>query len=406
MAIQPDLFSPRPPLAERLRPQTLDEVIGQPHLLALGKPLRAWLESGARRSILLWGPPGTGKTTLARLAAQFSRKDYRELNAVSSGVSQIRDCIELGKRQGIVLLADELHRWSRAQADSLLEAVERGWIVLVGATTENPFVALQRPLLSRLQIFELRGLGPQGLQKALQRAIAHPEGVSLTIDPEAEDVLLHSCGGDIRRLYTLLEACSELGEQVSVGVAHQICTTLYVGCDETLYYQLVSALQKSMRGSSPQAATFYLGRLLAAGADPVRVARRILVTAAEDVGLADPQALAIAQAAFQTAANLGMPECRYALAEAVLYLAYAPKSNRVARAIDAAMRAGSYPHPVPSHLRGDRASGYRYPHDCPDGFVEQEYFPATLQEREFYLPSERGWEDRYRHWQPGRGPEV
>ncbi|MEO0801668.1 MAG: replication-associated recombination protein A [Cyanobacteria bacterium J06642_2] len=400
MTAQPSLFTPRSPLAERLRPQTLDDVVGQAHLLGSGRPLRAWLERGASRSILLWGPPGTGKTTLARLAASYSRKPYRELNAVSSGVADIRDCIRQGKEMGVLLLADELHRWSKAQAESMLEAVERGWITLVGATTENPFVTVQRALLSRLQIFELRGLGPKGLSRALDRALSHPEGVSLTLDIAAREKLLGSCGGDIRKLYTLLEACSELGDRVTLDMVERTCSTLYVGCDDTTYYALVSALQKSMRGSSPQAAIFYLGRLLVAGADPVRVARRIWVTASEDIGLADPQALPLAHAAHQAAATLGMPECRYALAEAVLYLAYAPKSNRAAVAIDRAMQAGRYPHPVPTHLDRDRAKSYQYPHDFPDAYVEQDYFPSTLVERDFYQPSDRGWEAVYQRWQP------
>ncbi|MEO0854245.1 MAG: AAA family ATPase, partial [Cyanobacteria bacterium J06648_11] len=337
---QPSLFAPRSPLADRLRPQTLDEMVGQPHLIAPGRPLRTWLERGATRSILLWGPPGTGKTTLARLAASYSRKPYRELNAVSSGVAEIRECIRQGKDTGVLLLADELHRWSKSQAESLLEAVERGWITLVGATTENPFTSVQRALLSRLQIFELRGLGPKGLSRALDRALSHAEGISATLEADAREKLLGSCGGDIRKLYTLLEACSELNDRITLDIVEQTCSTLYVGCDETVYYELVSALQKSMRGSSPQAAIFYLGRLLVAGADPVRVARRVWVSASEDIGLADPQALAIAHAAHHAAATLGMPECRYALAEAVLYLAYAPKSNRTASAIDRAMEAG------------------------------------------------------------------
>ena len=397
---QTNLFAPPSPLAERLRPHSLDEVIGQGHLLKPGRPLRAWLEKGARRSVLLWGPPGVGKTTLARLAADYSQTSYRELNAGLSGVADIRKCVELGRQQGVLLLADELHRWSRSQTECLLEAVEKGWITLIGATTENPFVAIERALLSRLQVFELRGLGPQGLSKALERVLAHPEGLHVTFEEAAKQVVLQSCGGDIRRLYTLLEACSELGDCITEDVAREVCSSIYVGCDDTVYYELVSALQKSIRGSSPQAAVFYLGRLLVAGADPVRVARRVLVTASEDIGLADPQALSVANAACQTAATLGMPECRYALAEAVLYLAHAPKSNRVAAAINQAMLEGRYPHPVPSHLNRDRATQYRYPHDYPGAYVKQEYFPKTLKERDFYQPSDRGWEAQYIDWQP------
>ncbi|WP_017327262.1 replication-associated recombination protein A [Synechococcus sp. PCC 7336] len=417
--MQTSLFTPQSPLADRLRPQTLEDVIGQQHLLGAGCPLRAWLERGARRSIVLWGPPGVGKTSLARLAASYSALPYRELNAGVSGVAEIRKYIALGKERGLLLLADELHRWSRSQTETLLEALEKGWIVLIGATTENPFVAIERALLSRLQVFELRGLGPQGLKRALQRAIAHPNGIHLSLTPEAEQVLLQSCGGDIRRLYTLLEACEELSKSpspdtpnsddsvaaqpqtIALEMAERVCSSLYVGCDDTTYYQLVSALQKSIRGSSPQAAIFYLGRLLVAGADPVRVARRIVVTASEDIGLADPQALGVATAASQAVASLGMPECRYALAEAVLYLAHAPKSNRTATAIDRAMEAGRYPHPVPNHLSRDRASGYQYPHDYPGGYVEQNYFPTTLRDRLFYQPVRRGWEARYCDWTPG-----
>ena len=256
-------------------------------------------------------------------------------------------------------------------------------------------------------MFELRGLGPQGLSKACDRFLNHPDGLNVTFDEAAKDIVLQSCGGDIRRLYTLLDACSELGDRITTDIANEVCASIYVGCDDTVYYELVSALQKSIRGSSPQAAIFYLGRLLVAGADPVRVARRILVTASEDIGLADPQALTIANAACQTAATLGMPECRYALAEAVLYLAHAPKNNRTAVAIDRAMQAGRYPHPVPKHLNRDRAKDYRYPHDYPGAYVKQEYFPRTVTEREFYTPSERGWEQRYSHWTPTTpGPTI
>lgn len=401
MAIrQPNLFSPPHPLAEKLRPQSLDEVIGQGHLLESGRPLRAWLENGARRSVLLWGPPGVGKTTVARLAANYCQPPYRELNAGLSGVADIRKCVELGQQQGLLLLADELHRWSRSQTECLLEAVEKGWITLIGATTENPFVSIERALLSRLQVFELRGLGPQGLSKALERVLTHPQGLKVTLTDAAKQVVLQSCGGDIRRLYTFLEACSELGDSIEEDTASKVCASIYVGCDDTAYYELVSALQKSIRGSSPQAAVFYLGRLLVAGADPVRVARRVLVTASEDIGLADPQAVSIAHVAYQVAASVGMPECRYALAEAVLYLAHAPKSNRVAVAIDRAMQEGSYPHPVPSHLNRDRAKNYHYPHDYPNAYVGQNYFPNTLHERTFYQPSERGMEAQYLSWQP------
>jgi putative ATPase len=405
------------PLAVRMRPRTLDEVVGQAQLLAPGAPLRRLVEGGAAASVVLHGPPGTGKTTLAQLLAGVGHRHFVALSALSSGVKELRAVIDDARRrrdrgQQTVLFVDEVHRFSRTQQDALLGAVEDRLVLLVAATTENPSFSVVAPLLSRSLVLALEPLSDDDVRTLLRRAVAEPRGLGGAVElaPEAEDALVRLAGGDARRALTALEAAADgvlaaEDRTVDVFAVERAVTEAAVRYDRAgdQHYDVISAFIKSIRGSDPDAALHYLARMLVAGEDPRFVARRLMVHASEDVGLADPTALPAAVAAAQVVALVGLPEARIALAQVTVHLATAPKSNAVITAIDAAMadvRAGAA-GPVPPHLRDGHyagatklgnAVGYRYPHDVEGAVVAQQYPPDALVGRDYYRPTTHGAE--------------
>ena len=426
MSPGPDLFAAaveerlasRAPLAARLRPRSLDEVVGQQHLLGPGKSLRVLIESDRLSSVVLWGPPGTGKTTIARLVAGVSAKAFETLSAVSAGVKDVREVAErararLGERgQGTILFLDEVHRFSRAQQDVLLPFVEEGLLVLVGATTENPFFSLTGPLLSRSTLFRLEPLADADLRELAQRALVDRErglGDEATeIDADALEHLVDKSEGDARHLLTVLEVAHALAVERGTGrialedaEAALALRSVNYGDDE--HYDIVSAFIKSIRGSDPDAGVYWLARMIEAGEDARFIARRLVILASEDVGLADPRSILVANAAAHAVEYVGLPEAALNLAHAVLHLALAPKSNSVASALGAATaavrdrRAGPVPmHLRDSHYRGAQSlghgAGYVYPHDAPQGWVAQDHMPAEVAGERFYRPSSHGAE--------------
>jgi putative ATPase len=406
-------------LAERLRPSRLDEVVGQERLLAAGALLPAALAKGELPSLILWGPPGSGKTTLARLLAQASGADFVPLSAVTSGVKEVREVIARAREQRFLgvrtlLFVDEIHRFHKGQQDAFLPHVEDGTIVLVGATTENPGFALTGALLSRVRVLALDPLGPEALTRILERALADPErglGGRVRVSPEARAALLDAASGDARRLLGILESAAQIvsltPDEDVVGVAHvreaaQHGARAYDASGDDRY-DLLSALHKSLRGSHVDAALYWFGRLLEGGEDGRVIARRLVAMASEDVGLADPGALATAVAALHAFEFLGPPEGELALTQAVIHLASAPKSNSVVVALGAA-REAARKHPalgVPVHLRNaptgfarslGHGAGYRYPHEDALGFVAQAYLPPEIADLTLYRPKELGQE--------------
>ncbi|MEU2201400.1 replication-associated recombination protein A [Isoptericola sp. NPDC019482] len=424
---------PSAPLAVRMRPAALDEVAGQAHLLVPGSPLRRLVEpddESARRaapgSVILWGPPGVGKTTLAYLVATVSGRRFVELSAVTAGVKEVRQVVEDARRrlatggEETVLFIDEVHRFSKTQQDALLPSVENRWVTLVAATTENPSFSVNSPLLSRSLLLTLKPLTSDDVRALVRRAVADERGLdgAVALAEDAEDQLVRMAGGDARKALTILEAAAgaaladagpgrDPGDPVAVDLdtverAVDVAAVRY-DRDGDQHYDVISAFIKSIRGSDVDAALHYLARMVAAGEDPRFIARRLVISAAEDVGMADPSALQTAVAAAQAVQLIGMPEGRIVLAEAVVHLATAPKSNRAYQGIDAALadvRAGKAgvvpPHLRDAHYAGadglGHGKGYRYAHDAPHAIAAQQYLPDELAGRRYYDPSDRGFE--------------
>lgn len=416
------------PLAERLRPRTLDEYIGQKHLVGEGAVLRQMIESGNLSSFILWGPPGVGKTTLAKIIAHQLERPFYTLSAVTSGVKEVREVIDKAKRtaamnSGIfaattdrrspILFIDEIHRFSKSQQDSLLGAVEDGTITLVGATTENPSFEVITPLLSRCQVYVLKSLGKEDLQELLHRALTEDEYIrSLAIEVKETESLLRYSGGDARKLLNIIELVTNSGVRVidNDTVTKQLQQNpVAYDKDGELHYDIVSAFIKSIRGSDPDAAIYWLARMIAGGEDPKFIARRLVISASEDIGLANPNAMLVANACFDTLTKIGWPEGRIPLAEATVYLATSQKSNSAYLAIDQALaevkQSGNLP--VPLHLRNaptqlmeelGYSDGYKYAHDYPNHFVKQQFMPDELQGTHFWTPQGSPQEQKMADW--------
>ena len=404
------------PLAVRMRPTTLADVVGQGHLLGSGSPLRRLVEGTGAASVILYGPPGTGKTTLASLISQATGRRFEALSALTAGVKEVRAVVDESRRallrgEQTVLFIDEVHRFSKTQQDALLAAVENRIVLLVAATTENPSFSVVAPLLSRSLILQLHTLGADDIRAVVHRAVADPRGLggAVQVDDDAVELLVQLSAGDARRALTALEVAAETaaasGGRVTVEAVEQSLDRAAVRYDRDgdQHYDVVSAFIKSIRGSDVDAALHYLARMLAAGEDPRFVARRLMILASEDIGMADPSALPLAVAAAQTVALIGMPEAQLTLAHATVHLATAPKSNSVTTALSAAMAdiRGGKAGPVPAHLRDGHysgaarlgnAQGYRYPHDDPDGIVAQQYPPDGVVGADYYRPTRHGAE--------------
>lgn len=391
------------PLAERLRPKTLDDYIGQEHLVGEGSVLRKMIDAGRISSFILWGPPGVGKTTLAQIIAHKLETPFYTLSAVTSGVKDVRDVIEKAQKGRFfndaspILFIDEIHRFSKSQQDSLLGAVEKGIVTLIGATTENPSFEVIRPLLSRCQLYVLKSLEKEDLLKLLHRAVT--EDVFLKerkIELKETDALLRYSGGDARKLLNIIELVVEATEKDdTIIVTNQLVAErlqqnpLAYDKDGEMHYDIISAFIKSIRGSDPDAALYWLARMIEGGEDPKFIARRLVISAAEDIGLANPNALLLANAAFDAVEKIGWPEGRIPLAEATVYLATSPKSNSAYLGIDSALelvrRTGNQPVPLairnaPTQLMKELGyhDGYQYPHDFPGHFTPQQYLPDSL----------------------------
>ena len=414
------------PLAERLRPRTLDDYIGQQHLVGEGAVLRRMIDSGRISSFILWGPPGVGKTTLAQIIAHKLETPFYTLSAVTSGVKDVRDVIEKAQKGRFfneaspILFIDEIHRFSKSQQDSLLGAVERGIVTLIGATTENPSFEVIRPLLSRCQLYVLKSLEKADLLKLLERAIT--KDVALRerhIELKETDALLRYSGGDARKLLNILELVveSESGDVVitdELVVARLQQNPLAYDKDGEMHYDIISAFIKSIRGSDPDAALYWMARMIEGGEDPQFIARRMVISASEDIGLANPNALLLANAAFDTVMKIGWPEARIALAECAVYLATSPKSNSAYLGIDAALalvrETGNQPVPLPirnapTQLMKELGyhDGYLYPHDYPGHFTPQQYMPDELQDKRLWHgqhnpQEEKLWQRMVNYW--------
>ena len=397
------------PLPERMRPSSLDDYVGQKHLVGKGSVLRNMIEGGNLSSFILWGPPGVGKTTLARIVASALDREFYTLSAISSGVKDVREVIERAKSGAMfskgapILFIDEIHRFNKAQQDALLGAVESGIIILIGATTENPSFEVITPLLSRCQVFVLKSLGPEDLDILLQRAI-HEDAYLKTRDitVREKEALFRFSGGDARKLLNILEiTVGTFPQDAPVVIDNKVVQdslqeniAIYDKGGE-MHYDIISAFIKSVRGSDPNGAIYWMARMLDGGEDPLFIARRLAILASEDIGLANPNAMLLASACFDTVHRIGMPEARIPLAETAIYLAASPKSNSAYMAIDSALQAAkdTKDAPVPLHLRNaptklmkdlGYSDGYRYAHDYEGNFVDQEFLPEKMSGTRFY----------------------
>jgi putative ATPase len=411
------------PLAERMRPENLEDMVGQDHLLGPGEMLRTALESGRMFSVIFWGPPGSGKTTLARLIARYTRSPYRAFSAVTSGIKDLREILVEAEKtkassgRSTILFVDEIHRFNKAQQDAFLPHVESGLLILIGATTQNPSFEVIPPLLSRSRVLTLKPLGREAIEILLRRALADPArgfgDREIEVVPDALDLIIELAQGDARAALNSLEEAvyfasaeeKDVPLGIDLGTVEKAVSKKALPYDKEgeEHYNLISAFHKSLRGSDPQASLYWLYRMLMAGEDPLFIARRMIRFASEDVGMADPHALQIALAAFDAWERIGPPEGELALAQAAAYLAYSPKSNSLYLAEKAVKeeieRSGALP--VPLHIRNAPTAlmkklgygkGYLYPHNFPGAWVEQEYLPEEIRSRLFYRPSERGYE--------------
>lgn len=410
------------PLAERMRPRTLDAYVGQKHIVGKGAVLRSMIDSGRIASFILWGPPGVGKTTLAQIIANKLETPFYTLSAVTSGVKDVREVIEKARQNRFfttaspILFIDEIHRFSKSQQDSLLGAVEKGIVTLIGATTENPSFEVIRPLLSRCQLYVLKPLEREDLEELLHRAVTEDEELrKRTIVLQETDAMLRYSGGDARKLLNILELVVESEGSDSVTITDEMVANrlqqnpLAYDKGGDMHYDIISAFIKSIRGSDPDAALYWLARMIEGGEDPKFIARRLVISASEDVGLANPNALLLANAAFDAVNKIGWPEGRIPLAEATVYLATSPKSNSAYLAVDEALacvrKTGN--QPVPLYLRNAPTQlmkslgyhdGYKYAHDFPDHFVEQQYLPDQLKDSRFWHAQHSPSEEKQYQW--------
>ena len=424
------------PLAVRMRPTSLDDYVGQEKAVGPGSWLCSAIEHDVMSSVILYGPAGTGKTTLAHIIAAHTRSEFVEVSAVTGTVKDLRREIDEAKRRLMsfdrrtILFIDEIHRFSRSQQDALLHAVENRTVVMIGATTENPYFEVNSALLSRSRVVELEHLRNDDVEKLIRRALQDPRGLAgrFTMDDEVVNAVCMLAAGDARSALTTLELASEIaitrgdgdGGAITLEDVRVANPRRGLSYDKSgdMHYDIISAFIKSMRGSDPDAAVYWLARMIDAGEDPKFIARRILIAASEDIGNADPQAILMAEAAFKSAEVIGYPECRINLAQAAIYNALAPKSNACEAAIDAALAdvRSSGQREVPVHLRdrhrpgSDEYGPYLYPHDYPEGWVEQRYLPEGLERGAFWKPAGRGWEEwrveQSARDRSGRAPKV